>query len=492
MDRNYLQENAPDYSKCTKQFKTWAYSATYNGWFQTLNRQRKFVRLEDSPETPIATTTKESLQEYKDAGFNTLLINYVFPFKTFEDRFATSRTKQIMDWAHEVGLKCIIFEGCTRGLASTRESLINPEKADGRRFFNSQEEIDEFVKTCIGNIVTHPAFHGFSLLDEPPYTVFPAFGQVCKAVWKIKPDAYICMNLLGLAADGKFTSSVLKYCEGAWDMTAVDGYTKYIEHYAECTGAPYIQVDVYPMRLNRDTGEPIMTTNAIRTPQFLAEWCKNRNMELHYVLQSSSFDVGFGDSVLPWLRKPNKTDMYWQTNVAMAFGINSFAYWNYYPVVNTASEHYDHTSSFLDLAGNKNEMYYWMQDIHGEMQKMAKALLNFSYQSSRVFLNNPMGNCNHLQNLQDGPFTKLGLVTLESTGALLVSELYDKQNNRFGYFVTNATDPLVEQNLQATLTFNGYDKVQIYDKGEVSAQPIEDNELPVVLAAGQGIFVIPY
>ena len=123
---------------------------------------------------------------------------------------------------------------------------------------------------------------------------------------------------------------------------------------------------------------------------------------------------------------------------------------------------------------------------------MAKALLNFSYQSSKVFLNNPKGNGNHYHDLLEGTFTKLGLTQLESTGALLVSELYDKQNNRFGYFVTNATDPLVEQNLQATLTFNGYDKVQIYDKGEVSAKLIEDNKLPVNLAAGQGIFVIPY
>ena len=491
-ERIDLGRDAPDYSKSTKEFTTWAYSSTYDGWWQTLDENKKFVRLENSEETPVAVTTKETLQEYKDAGFNTLFINYVFPYRTLEERFETSRTKQIMDWAAEVGLKCIIFDGCTRELASTQESLINPEKANGKRFFNSQEELNEYVAYCMKNVIKHPAFYGISILDEPTYKCFPAFGQVYKAVQACAPGAYVCMNLLGLAVDGKFTSSVLKYCEGAWDMTAVEGYTKYVTHYADCTGAPYIQADVYPMRLTPD-GKPSLTTNALNTPRFLAEFCKKRDMELHYVLQTSAFSVGFGDNLLPWLRAPNKKEMYWQVNIAMAFGVTSYSYWNYYPVVNTASEHYDEKSSFLDIAGNKNDMYYWMQDIHKEMQKMAKVLLCFKYENSGVFCKEPIAGARiHINGLGETTFTKLSKVNVETAGAILVTEMYDKANSRFGYFIVNVTDPVVEGGSNVTLKFDEFDKVQIWNKGEVEKRAIENNALRVEFEIAQGIFVIPY
>ncbi len=492
MERKHqlLEDGAPDYSSSKKQFTTWAYSAIYNGWWQTIDENKKFVRLEDSPETPVAITTKETLREYKEAGFNTLFINYVAPFRTFEERFETSYTKQIMDWAAELGLKCIIFEGCTRALAATPESLVNPEKANGKNFFNSQEELNEFVAYCVKKVIEHPAFYGFSILDEPSYVYFPAFGQVYKAVQACAPGAYVCMNLLGLA--GRYTSSVLKYCEGAEKMSFVDGYTKYINRYVDQTGAPYIQVDVYPFRATKEALMGVHSS-ALRTPQFLAEFCKQRGMELHYVLQASAFRVGFGKQVQPWLRKLNQKEMYWQTNVCMAFGVTSFSYWNYYPVVNTASEHYDPTSTFLDLAGNKNEMYYWMKDIHVEMQKTAKALLNFKYQSSCVACKEPFeGEKVYLEGLSQGKFIKLTGYAVDTKGAFLITELYDKENDRYGYFLVNVTDPTVDGSEKITLTFNGYERVQIYDKGERENKAIEAGKLTAELEAGKGIFVIPY
>ena len=484
-----LEEGAPDYSSSAKEFTTWAYSAIYDGWWQTINENKKFVRLENSEETPVAITTKKTLREYKEAGFNTLFVNYVAPFRTFDERFETSRTKQIMDWAAELGLKCIIFEGCTRSLAATPESLINPEKANGKNFFNSQEELNEFVAYCMKKVIAHPAFYGVSILDEPSYVYFPAFGQVYKAVQACAPGAYVCMNILGLA--GRFTSSVLKYCNGAEEMSFVDGYSKYINYYADCTGAPYIQVDVYPFKGTRE--EPTIHACAIRTPQYLAEFCKKREMELHYVLQASAFRVGFKDLAQPWLRKLNKKEMYWQTNVCMAFGVTSYSYWNYYPVVNTASEHYDPTSSFLDLAGNKNEMYYWMQDIHREMQKTAKALLNFKYQASNVLYKEPFsGAKNHLEGLSKGSYRKLTKYEAETGGAFLITELYDKENDRYGYYVVNVTDPTVENIAKIALFFDCYIRVQVWENGEAKNKAIEGGKLMAELEAGQGIFVIPY
>ena len=485
-----LSQGAPDYSASDKEFMTWAYSATYDGWWQTIDENEKFIRLENSDETPVAVTTRESLQEYKDAGFNTLLINYVFPFNSVTENWANSRTKQIMDWAAEIDLKCIIFEGCIRGLADTHESLINPEKADGKNFFNSQEEINAYVYNNVKEVIAHPAFYGFSVVDEPAYTVFPAFGQVYAAVQACAPGAFVNMNLLGMGTDHN-SNTKTKYCENAGNMDIYDAYMQHITMYADYTKAPYIQVDVYPIRGSDES--PTLTANALRAPQVLAEFCKERDMDFYYVMQTSGFTVGFNEAVTPICRNPKKRDMYWQTNVAMAFGVKSYCYWGYYPVVNTASEHYDEKSSFLDIAGNKNDMYYWMQDIHKEMQITAKALLNFDYQTSGVYYKGPLeGYKLHVSGMEKGMYTKLTSYEAETAGAFLLTELYDRGNDRYGYFVVNVTDSAYSGASKTTLKFDGFDKVQIYDRGNISNKALKNNTLSLELGYGQGMFVIPY
>ena len=485
-----LDKGAPDYSNSTREFMTWAYSATYDGWYQTIDENEKFIRLENSPETPIAITTTETLREYKEAGFNTLLINYVFPYDSLTS-FEVSRTKEIMDMAHEVGLKCVIFETCTRGLANTPESLINPAKADGEKFFNSQEEINAYVYSRVKDVIAHPAFFGFSVLDEPAYDRFPAFGQVYKAVQACAPGAFVNMNLLGMGTAHN-SNTRTKYCKGAGNMPIKEAYTNYVTSYADNIPAPYIQVDVYPIKGSEE--EPTMHGNALRTPQYLAEFCKDRDMELYYVLQSSGFTVGYGDAVTPICRNPQKRDMYWQTNVCMAFGVTSYSYWNYYPVVNTASEHYDHTSSFLDLAGNKNDMYYWMQDIHGEMQNMAKALLNFKYQNSTVFYKAPFtGYKQHVSGFEKVAFHKLAKYEALTAGAFLITEMYDKSNGRYGYFVVNVAEPAYSGSSTVKLTFDGEEnKVQVWDRGTPTNKALTKKTLTLELGVGQGAFVIPY
>ena len=485
-----LEKNAPDYSASKKQFTTWAYAAVYDGWWQTIDENNQTIRLENSEATPVAVTTKASLQEYKEAGFNTLLINYVAPYNSLTERWEGSRTKEIMDWSAELGLQCILFESSIRGLANTHESLINPEKADGKKFFNSQDELNAYVYNNVKEVIAHPAFYGFSVLDEPPYTVFPAFGQVYEAVQACAPGAFVNMNLLGMGTDHN-SNTKTKYCEGAGQMPIYDAYMKHIELYAEHTKAPYIQVDVYPIRGTDE--EPTLTGNALRTPYVLAEFCKERDMDLYYVLQSSGFTVGFNDAVTPICRNPKKRDMYWQTNVAMAFGVKSYSYWGYYPVVNTASEHYDQTSSFLDIAGNKNEMYYWMQDIHEEMQQTAKAILNFEYQTANVFYKAPISGYKlHLSGFEKNNYKKLLSYEAETEGGYLLTEFYDKGNDRYGYFLVNVADPAYAGSGKVKMTFDGYNKVQLYDRGQVSNKAIAKSTLTLELGVGQGMFIIPY
>ena len=151
---------APDYSETEETFDIWAYHATYNGvWKHVENGET----IEDRE--GIVKTDRESLLEYKAAGFNRLFISYAMTVSG--DSYAESDAKKVMDICADIGLKCILFESKLHGLSSTRESLINPDKADGNNFFASQEDLNEFVGARIKDMIKHPAFYGFSIFDEP-------------------------------------------------------------------------------------------------------------------------------------------------------------------------------------------------------------------------------------------------------------------------------------------------------------------------------------
>ena len=371
-------EPAPDYSETEETFEMYAYSATYDGWWQYGDATGTHLVTDG-----IVITNKETLQEYKDCGFNTLMITYAYQLKGKE--FKGSKVEQVMDWAHELDMKCIVWESTTYLLSYTAESLINPEKANGQKFFNSQEELNEYVYDNIKDIVAHPAYYGFSLKDEPNREYLPAIGQVYKAIEAAKKGSFTKMNLWA------FTTSPAaqwqsRYSENYATQTPEQNYIDYLNYYKECTGAPYVQYDDYPLQGDNPDIAGVgddwvnVSVNHLKNYRIVSEWACKNGVEMKKVLQTCSYNIS-KDNGTTWqssCRDLTKTDMYWQTNIAMAFGQKSFTYWTYYPVVNVgASERYDDSTCFIDQYGNKNDMYFWMKGIHSEMKGMAKALMTF-------------------------------------------------------------------------------------------------------------------
>ena len=480
------KSDAPDYSQSTVRFDRWAYTAVYDGWWQTVLPDGTKVRLENSAETPIAITSKESLQEYKDCGMNVLLINYIYSVDG--PSFKGSKTERIMDWAHELDMKCMLFEGTVRAFSQYEESVINPDKADGKKFFNTQEEFKNFLYEQVKDVVAHPAFLGFTLRDEPSYKMLPAMGQTYKALLSIAPNSHNMINLLPMY-NGK--SVIPHYCEGALEMPLHEAYGRYLQTYLDCTGADYIQYDSYPL-LGDDTWQTL-DEDYVWNMQIVAEFAKKNNLRFDHVFQSCSWrGTGKNGQTTAGARKPSEADMRWQMNIGMAMGIKGYAYWNYYPVVNTDGEHHDLTSSFLNRDGSQNAMYGWMKKFHGEMQVTEKALANFDYVTSQVTACEPVpGLTTHIQGVTQGEFSLLQS-DLKSPGILLVSELYDDEKDLTGYYICNATDSLEKSSLEVSLTFEGYDMVQYYFRGNVEEIALENGEVTLQLPTAQGGFVIPY
>ena len=108
------------------QFRIFSYHAVCDDWY---GRNGARVML------PYSLTDKKALLLHKNAGFNTLFISYTFQYNAMDEEFKETRLIKVMDLAHEIGLKCVIWEKNLHRLTSRRHSLIDPEKANGETIF---------------------------------------------------------------------------------------------------------------------------------------------------------------------------------------------------------------------------------------------------------------------------------------------------------------------------------------------------------------------
>ena len=464
----------PDYANNTEQFLIYSYHAVYDDWYAIDGERTTFESL----------LTQESAQKHKDAGFNVYFLNYVLGFNGLNNGFSKSKAKAAMDMAQESGMKCIVTENHLFNLSSSTTSLIvSPgEEADGVTTFASEAALAEFARDCLGDVIEHPAFYGVTVKDEPTYEMFTAMGQVYRAIKTVAPNAYVNMNLFPLD-----NSARSYYCENGGALNAKQAYKKYLEAFYEEVRPEIIQYDDYPLKgNNQDTA--FVGANHLVNAQMVADFCRARNLKLYKVFQTCSYKT------TSWMtRVPTETDMYWQMNIGMAMGIKGYSYWTYYPTVNTAGEYYVDTACFVDRKGNPNPIYYTMQKIHGEMQSTSKALMNFEYQGLRTYVKTPIpGDFAYLNGLDMNEFVYVKDVITENEGIILVTELYDAENDQYGYYVVNATAPTVASEIKTTLKFKNFKNVQVYKNGETKNEQMKNGEYTVTLSGGRGVFVLPY
>ena len=466
--------NAPDYSSSNKQFTIWAYGASCNDWYQVNGKRYYFEQ--------GTMMTEEHLQWYKDGGFNLLFVDWAFQENSLADGyvFENGKLKEVMDMAHEKGLKCIVFQPTLHGLSNCEESRINPEKADGENFFESEDALVEYVELVLKGLKDHPAFAGVSLIDEPAHTKLKAIGEIYRAVKEVCPDAYIMENLLPYADT---TMHKTMYAEGGADMKAEDAYKLYLEKYYNEIGqySGYVMYDDYPIL------EGGLLPTFLYCGQIVSEFASEKGLERRMVFQTAKYSNR---------RATTEADLWWQLNIGMALGTKDFSYYTYYPTYNTDVLP-DETAFIVNRTGERNPRYYYLQEIHKEMQFNAKALMNFEYKGMSHKVKTPLPNGmdylygiknDSMINLKDYTFT----VNEQSGGVVLVTELYDAEKEIYGYYVVNVTDPAYTSETVVTLDFGNFRNAQIYQFGEVNNVPTDGGKVTVNLGTGRGAFVMPY
>lgn len=480
----------PDYSQSTAEYDIWAYSSACDDWYQYRNEEGEVVRIYFEDGT---RQTAERTQLYADGGYNILFVDWSFP-NDYATDFESSIMKRVMDDAYKSGLKCMIYEGKLHSLSSSHTSLIDPQNADGKTKFASQNDLENYVAKRLRYVKEHPAFYGVSLVDEPYYTQLPAMGEIYRAVQAVAPGAFCNLNLNPMSYDYR---AMMRYCEEYKDadknlevtpQQVEEAYKKYLNDYYTYVGqySKYIQYDSYPLLEEKEwEGWETLLAEHVRNAQLVADFAAEKDMVFGHVYQTYCSSSR---------RNPTRTDMVWQVNIGMAMGVKNHSYYTYYPTPNTADTVLpDDTATIVDREGNPNANYYILQDIHKEMQFNAKALMNFEYECSTYYTYGEIpGETEFLSRIEKNTLQGIEGVELSEAGAVLISQQYDKTEDWRGYYVMNVTDPQCLTEIKVTLTLENCEYVQIYNGKEVETKKVKNGTVSIYVLTGQGVFVIPY
>ena len=471
------QAEAPDYSASDKQFSFYAYAPPGDGIYTVDGVS--YDGAHDENGNRISFQTVEKYREYAECGFDTIMFQADDPY-TGTETWEESHLKSIMDKANEVGLRAIMFDSRLHDLSASVEPIVGT----GCRF-STQEELEEYVASCMKDYTGHPAFYGLLIRDEPTYEMLPAIGSLYRAIKKNYPDCFIQCNLFPLDP-----SNAAAYAEGGTVSTANASYRAYLEEFIDRTGADYVMFDSYPMMKDTKGGNIIKEAH-LKGLEIATDVARSKNVALYAVAQTCSWKK----NGIQRARACTEADMYWQTNLYMGMGVKQISYFTYQRkrTNSTSGEYFDDGTSFIRSNGEKTELYDWMQKIHGEMQKLASVILNFDYVGLRSYVGGtapcPIG---FLAGVQDCEFTMIDDAQTSDSSVMLITELYDDEKNQYMYMIQNIADPsVVAESLTASVTFSDTQALAVYDKGERTLSEY-DGEYTVELAPGEAVFVLPY
>ena len=270
-------------------------------------------------------------------------------------------------------------------------------------------------------------------------------------------------------------------------LSRVDIYKKYIEDFQTITNADNIHFDEYPFRR-----EYIISGNTLPNYQLVARICKERGLAFRAVLQSFGhiWNGNYHN------RRMTESDMYWQTNLAMGFGVSEYSFYTYmakpdFQYKDSAMGEMD-GAAFINLDGSQTALYTYTKRIISEMKKFLEVGGKYEYCSSHIVTEEG-------KTCQDFDWTKylyedekcpvnvavdkgVALITKQTNGA---DELYMFEN--LGNVRDELFDRIPPMQLKTELPKG---KKRFFFRGEeVEILPDENGAYTLSLKVGDAVFV---
>lgn len=454
--------DVPDYSDSTTNINLYAFYGPTNG-------KKSGGRLMGDG---TDQRTIERYQEYKDAGFNILLIENEAAYRGAE--WSTCDTKMVMDKCFEVGLDVILHDVRFYNMAKSRTSLIG-QTYNGIRI-KTQEDLNEIAREYMKDYQEHPAFYGVYVMDEPTEEEMPNCLMVVKAIKAVNPDAFVHLCLQTHTTEG----FIPEYADLGWTDLVYDNYHAMYERENPAVGGP---------KYNPDTDTKTVGQSFIRTLESAAKLTTEKGLKWSAVTLQN-FGGGEashnGATNYGW-RTIDAVDMRYGVYVSLAYAPDNLVWFHYWSSRYSTTPEYP-VSSWMDDYGNK----VWYDEgkaLNEQILKYGKVISNMDFMGAHYYTD---ARRLPYYYMVDNDYTVKGAQVSDVKGEMILTELYDSKKDLTGYFIVNSKAPFERKGLTASVSFPGKTHAVVYKNGDPEVVRLWFNKLSINLDCADGILVIPF
>jgi hypothetical protein len=280
---------------------------------------------------PLSEVNEQRYREIADAGIDMLApANGTF---TAEQHF------KALDLAQKVGIKIIPID-----------LRLNPF------VLKSDIPVDTAaIKEIVSDYKDHPALAAYLIKDEPNAELYPTLRDFCEVFRSEDPKHEPLINIFPSFANN--------------EQLGVDGFRKYVQAYINIVKPTFLSYDYYPFKeeLTRKDGW-------FNDLEIVREESKNANIPFMLFIQS--------EGIKNYLRVPNRAEILWQVNTALAYGARGFgwfSYWTPTPDQGLPQEEgaeaklvEQHYNAMIDKDGNRTDVYDYVREANLYLRKAGR------------------------------------------------------------------------------------------------------------------------
>lgn len=400
---------------------------------------------------------KERYQEYKDCGFDILLLENEATYNG--EPFETCKVKEIMDICAEIGLKVIVLD---RRIYNLAVKGYQDKTIDGVTV-TTQDDLVKLISYYIKDYSKHPAFMGVYIMDEPSAEILDRVSRIIGALKTAKPDCYvhICNTSSGAIypKNGEFIKR---------------------DKWGEIT------CDMYLFEFYETLKNPKLTRCFFLWMEKIKRLTQQYGIDFTAVtLQCFGGELLNGCTGIGW-RPVDKYDMRYQAYASLMFYPTRLAWFYYWP-----SKYDDNQKncqcSIMGEHGEKR-LYDEAKEINAEIKAVSKVMNNFEFRGINAAKDKKSKNYYYLNDI-DYVFTDMTVEKIK--GETVITEGYDKNNGLFGFTVLNSVPPDKRKNTVITLSFKNSDEIVVYKRGVPTTEKLKDGKYKIKLPCGEGVFIVP-
>lgn len=408
--------------------------------------------------------TDETWQVFKDSGINTLILDSGINGSR-GSQFGSSSQEEYIKKCRDFGINAI---GFTNGNINK-----NVKDYSDKDFYSSIKGID--------------------YTDEPSISEFDEIAAVIPDFSEKYPNGtfFVCMLSSGSDVRHLGTSDYKEYINGWYDTV--------LSELPE--GMPRVlATDVYPLHNDEKYGYNYVDETWLRSLAYFGEMKKaHPELILHMAMQSMGF--GFVNHTSP-RRLPSEIDCVFQSYVNMAFGFTEFSWFTYSSPELDEKEFGEEHVSMIDRSGNPTSAYYGVKkaneliydldevmmslDWHGVYPLTTEAQTDSEKADAKAF--------RYLNSVKSVILSEADFNVVKSVRAdgNALCSLFTDENDNEGFMLVNYGDPSYGKSVKIDMEFIDCDKVIVYRDGKASVEDVKNGTFGETIAAGKGVFVIPY